>query len=308
MPLAPRTPFDWHLRTRTFTLGPRTRIMGIVNVTPDSFSDGGHFFSPTKALNHALQLLDEGADLLDLGGESTRPNATPISPAEEQYRVLPVLKAILNARPEAILSIDTFHAETARLAIEAGAEIVNDVSGHLWDLSMSTTCARLRCGVILMHTRGTPQDWHTLPPLHPLLVMPTVLTGLRDSIYAARTAGTPSDNIVLDPGFGFGKLGDDNYIVHALFHQLHQFGLPILTGTSRKGFLTKTLTRLQADANPLREPLPPTESARLHATTASNVAAILTGAHIVRVHDVRPTVEAAAIADAILRAATTITA
>lgn len=300
MSLVPRTPFDWHLRTRTLTLGPRTHIMGIVNITPDSFSDGGHFFSPAKALAHALQLLDEGADILDLGGESTRPNATPITPAEEQSRILPVLKSILDARPDAILSIDTFHAETARLAIEAGAEIVNDVSGHLWDLSMSSTCARLRCGVILMHTRGTPQDWQTLPPLHPMLVMPAVLTGLRDSIYAARTAGTPSDNIVLDPGFGFGKLGDDNYIIHALFHQLHQFGLPILTGTSRKGFLTKTLLKQAAAANPLRDPAAPTDAARLNATTASNVAAILSGTHLLRVHDVRPAVEAAAIADAIL--------
>ena len=199
-------------------LGPRTVILGILNVTPDSFSDGGQFSTTEESTKHAIRMLDEGADILDIGGESTRPNATPVSAEEEQARVLPVIAAILKARPGTLISIDTFHASTARAAVLAGAEIVNDVSGHLWDLEMSSTCAQLGCGVILMHARGTPQDWHSLPPLHPLMVMPTVLTGLRDSIYAARTAGTPSDNIVLDPGFGFGKLGDDNYILHALFH------------------------------------------------------------------------------------------
>ena len=133
MPFAVRPQFDWRLRTRSLALGPRTLIMGILNATPDSFSDGGQFLDPHAALTHALQMLDDGADILDLGGESTRPNSTPITPAEEQARVLPVLRAILAARPDAILSIDTYHAETARLAIEAGAEIVNDVSGLLWD-------------------------------------------------------------------------------------------------------------------------------------------------------------------------------
>ena len=303
MPFAPRTPFEWHLRSRTLELGPRTLIMGILNVTPDSFSDGGQFFSQEKAVEHALQLLDEGADILDIGGESTRPQATPVLPEEEQARVVPVIEAVLKARPGTLISIDTFHAGTGRAAVLAGAEIVNDVSGHVWDLEMSSTCAQLGCGVILMHARGTPQEWHTLPPLNPLLVMPTVLTGLRDSIYAARSAGTPSDKIVLDPGFGFGKLGDDNYVIHALFHQLHQFGLPILSGTSRKGFLSKTLIRQAAARNPLRDPAAPTPEARLNATTASNVAAILAGAHIVRVHDPRAATEAAAVADAILSAA-----
>lgn len=303
----PRTPFDWHLRTRTLALGRRTMIMGILNVTPDSFSDGGHFYSPDhstdRALAQALRMLDDGADIIDLGGESTRPNATPLSPDEEQARVLPVLRAIRQARPDAILSIDTFHASTARAAVLAGAEIVNDVSGHLWDLEMSAACADLHCGVVLMHTRGTPQDWATLPPLAPLAIMPAILTGLRDSIYAARTAGTSSDHIVLDPGFGFGKLGDDNYVIHALLPQLHQFGLPILTGTSRKGFLGRTIARAlpprsheSAAVDCACEPL-------VHATVASNVAAILAGAHILRVHDVRPAAEAAAIADAILHAA-----
>jgi len=295
MAFAPRTPFDWHLRTRVLSLGPHTLIMGVLNVTPDSFSDGGLHSTSDAALSRALTLLDEGADILDIGGESTRPNATPITPEEEQFRTLPIIEAILKARPKAILSIDTFHASTAKAAVEAGAEIVNDVSGHSWDPAMSSTCATLECGVILMHTRGRPQDWPKLPPLPPVAVLPVVLTGLRDSLLAARTAGIASDSIILDPGFGFGKIGDENYALHALLPQLHQFGLPVLTGTSRKGFLAKTLA-------PFHRGQPAPMDARLNATTASNVAAILAGAHIIRVHDVRSAVEAAAVADAILNA------
>jgi dihydropteroate synthase len=296
MPLTPRTPFDWHLRTRSLALCGQTKIMGILNVTPDSFSDGGHFFSTETAVQQALTLLDEGAHILDIGGESTRPNATPLRSEEEQSRVIPVIEAVLKSRPGSILSIDTFHAETARLAIDAGAEIVNDVSGFTWDAAMPAACAALGCGVILMHTRGRPQEWATLPPVPPLAVMPIVLTGLRDSILAARSAGIPSDRIVLDPGLGFGKRGDENYTILALLHQLHQFGLPILCGASRKGFLGATLAPLHGNS-------PAPIEARLNATTAANVAAILAGAHILRVHDVRAAAESAAIADAILNAA-----
>jgi dihydropteroate synthase len=283
MTFAPRTPFDWKLRTRSLALGQQTRIMGILNVTPDSFSDGGRHLSLEAAVRHGLALLDEGADILDLGGESTRPSATPVTPEEEQARVLPVLTAILKARPEAILSIDTFHAGTARLALEAGAEIVNDVSGFLWDAAMPPVCAALGCGVVLMHTRGRPDEWEKLPSLPPVAVMPVVLTGLRDSILRARKAGVPSDNLVLDPGFGFGKRGVENYTIHALLSQMHQFGLPLLTGSSRKRFLR------HADAQT--------------ASLASEVASILAGAHIVRVHEVRAAIEAAGVADAILAAA-----
>ncbi len=287
--LPPRPRFDWHLRTRTLALGPRTRIMAILNVTPDSFSDGGSFLSPDQAITHALQLLDAGADILDIGGESTRPNATPVTPEQEQARILPIIEAILKARPQTILSIDTFHAATARLAVESGAEIVNDVSGHTWDPAMAATCAQLACGVVLMHARGTPQTWHTLPPLPPGQILPTVLSGLRESLTAAHTAGTPSNKILLDPGFGFGKLGDDNYVLHAQFAHLHQLGRPLLSGTSRKGFLRKTLLQL-----------PSVPESLLYATTASNTAAILAGAHVLRVHDVPAAIAAAAIADSIL--------
>jgi dihydropteroate synthase len=246
-------------------------------------------------------MLDEGAHLLDLGGESTRPNATPISTEEEQARVLPVIEAILKERPEALISIDTFHASTARAAVGAGAEIVNDVSGFTWDPEMAAVCAELACGVVLMHTRGRPQEWAGLPAMPPLAIMPVVLTGLRDSIFVARKAGVASDRIVLDPGFGFGKMGEENYTVLALLHQIHQFGLPVLSGSSRKGFLGASLKHLYGSK-------PASLDARVNATTAANVASVLAGAHLLRVHDVRAAAEAAAIADSILKAAAVVAA
>ena len=305
MPFAPRSHHDWHLRTRTLALGRRTLIMGILNVTPDSFSDGGLFYSPEHAPERALQqarkMLAEGADILDIGGESTRPNATPLTAGEEQSRTLPVIEAIRQHYPEAILSIDTFHSTTARHAIEAGAEIVNDVSGHLWDPGMSTTCAQLGCGAILMHTRGRPQDWPTLPPLAPNEVLPLVLTELAQRVEAATAAGIPRNKIVVDPGIGFGKKLDENYPLLAHLDQLRQLNLPILAGASRKGFLAHTLAQHSSLAILLNGVTPSMED-RLHATTAANVAAILAGVHIIRTHDVRPAVEAAAIADRILAA------
>jgi len=296
MPLTPRTAFEWQLRTRSLQLGVETKIMGILNVTPDSFSDGGRYVAVEAAVAQAVVMLGEGAHILDIGGESTRPNATPISTEEEQARVLPVIEAILKERPGALISIDTFHASTARTAVKAGAEIVNDVSGFTWDPEMAATCAELECGVVLMHTRGRPQEWATLPPIPPLAIMPIVLTGLRDSILSARKAGVASERIVLDPGLGFGKMGKENCTVLALLHQLHQFGLPVLSGSSRKGFLAKTLAPLYGGS-------PAPADARVNATTAANVASVLGGAHILRVHDVRAAVESAAIADTILKAA-----
>jgi dihydropteroate synthase len=295
MPFAVRAHFEWRLLTRTLSLGPRTLVMGILNVTPDSFSDGGHFLNLDSSLKHALDMLDDGADILDLGGESTRPNAIPITPAEEQARVLPVLRAILAARPRAIVSIDTYHAETARLAVEAGAEIVNDVSGHLWDADMSATCAALKCGAILMHTRGRPQEWRTLPALAPSDVVPLVVRDLNARTNAALAAGIAHDSIVVDPGFGFGKAFDENYPLLAHIESLHTLGFPILVGVSRKGFLARTVAS--------KAGVPRPDSGTSITTTAANVAAILSGAHILRVHDVRPARESAAIADRILEAA-----
>jgi dihydropteroate synthase len=279
MPFVPRPRFEWRLRSRSLALGSRTLVLGILNLTPDSFSDGGQHNTADSALRHALSMLEDGADILDLGGESTRPNAAPVDPAEEQARVLPVLRAILEARPDAILSIDTYHAETARLAVESGAEIVNDVSGHFWDPEMAATCATLGCGAILMHTRGRPQEWRTQPALADHEVVPLVLGGLAGRAQAALAAGVDRAAIVLDPGFGFGKVLDENY--------------PLLAGLSRKSFLTHTA------APPTRSAAPSDVTQR---TSAANVAAILAGAHILRVHDVRPAVEAAVIADRILAA------
>jgi len=303
MSFALRPYFDWRLRTRAVALGPRTFIMGILNVTPDSFSDGGQYFDTSIALNHALEMLDDGADILDLGGESTRPNAVPITPAEEQIRVLPVLQAILAARPAAIVSIDTYHSETARRAIEAGAEIVNDVSGHLWDDAMSHTCASLRCGAILMHTRGRPNEWRTLPPLESDEVIPLVLADLKARSHSAIAAGIVRESIVLDPGFGFGKAFDENYPLLAHLDQLHSLGFPIVAGVSRKSFLTRTLTANFLSSRTLLSSRSAAEgsASSSHApSTVANTAAILAGAHILRVHDVRPARDAASIADRIL--------
>jgi dihydropteroate synthase len=302
-----RKRFEWKLRDRTLNLGDRTLIFAVLNVTPDSFSDGGQFLAPDVALRHALQMLDDGADLLDLGGESTRPGSLALTPAQEQARALPVLEAILNARPDAIISIDTYHAETARLAIEAGAEIVNDVSGHLWDPAMSATCAGLGCGAILMHTRGRPQQWRTQPPLLPGEVLPLALGGLKARAEAALAAGIAREAIVLDPGFGFGKVLDENYPLLAHLDQLHTLGFPVLAGVSRKSFLNRAIARAAPTVPAANLGAPRLDSetwdvSRLP-TTVANTAAILAGAHILRVHDVRAARATAAIADLILIAA-----
>jgi dihydropteroate synthase len=297
MPFAIRARFDWRLRTRTLELGPRTLIMGILNVTPDSFSDGGEFIDPERAVAHALAMLDEGADILDIGGESTRPNATPLTAVEEQARVMPVLRGILAARPDAVISIDTYHAETARAAIEAGAEIVNDVSGHQWDAQMSATCAALGCGAVLMHTRGRSREWRSLPALAADEVLPLVVDDLEFRARTALIAGIARDSIALDPGFGFGKILDENYALLARFGELGRLGFPLLAGVSRKSFL-KPATKVGAPGL-----APETWDSVTNPTTAANTAAILAGAHMVRVHDVRPARDAATVADRILMAA-----
>jgi dihydropteroate synthase len=254
--------------------------MGIVNITPDSFSDGGSFLAPQAALTQALKLLDDGADLLDLGGESTRPDAQPITPQEEHSRVLPVLAAILKARPNTVVSVDTYHSQTAAAAVASGAEIINDVSGLQWDSAMAETLARLQPGAILMHTRGKPTEWRTLPPLSPDEVMPLVLDGLRQTLAQAAAAGIPPETIVLDPGFGFGKLGADNFILLNHLSDLHQLGHPILAGLSRKRFLTAHFTD-------------PTPAQILEATTAAHLQCIRAGAHILRVHEIPATLRTA---------------
>lgn len=302
MPFPPRPRHTWRLRTRTLELGQCTLIMGVLNVTPDSFSDGGEFLGVQAAVEHGLDLLDRGANILDVGAESTRPNATQLSPAQEQARLLPVLEALRTARPEAILSVDTYHGSTARHAIDAGAEIINDVSGLTWDTSMAPTLAdgNPPPGVVLMHTRGTPPIWHTLPRLKPAEVEPLVRAELRARLQHAIRCGISPDRIILDPGFGFGKLGDENYSLLARITSLHTLGRPILVGLSRKGFLAHALSATYVGNSYTNSP--PPAAKRIHATIAANTAAILTGAHIIRVHDIQAAIEAAAVADALLSA------
>lgn len=294
---------NWQLRTRALELGRRTLVMGIVNVTPDSFSDGGAFLRPEAAVAHALELLDEGADILDLGAESTRPGshaggaAPVVNAGEEQARLLPALKAILRARPGAIVSVDTYKAATARAALAAGAEIVNDVSGFAWDPELAQVCAEAGAGVVLMHTRGRPEEWRAQPRLEADALLALVRDGLAASLAAAERAGLAPQAVVLDPGYGFGKNFDENYALLARQQELLTLGRPLLAGLSRKSFLGHTLAPLLgADAPP---------AAREHASLAALTAAILNGAAIVRVHQVRPAVEAARIADAIVLAGET---
>jgi dihydropteroate synthase len=296
-----RTISHWKLRYRSLELGRRTLVMGVVNITPDSFSDGGFFLAPEAAVARALQLLDEGADLLDLGAESTRPGAQvgnaieAVSSEEEQARLLPVIEGILQATPGAILSADTYKAATARAALAAGAEIINDVSGFCWDKTMPSVCAQSACGVVLMHTRGRPDEWREQEKLPSDALMNLVRTGLARSVEMAALAGIQVEAIVLDPGYGFGKKFQENYALLARQAELLLLGRPLLAGVSRKSFLGHTLA-------PLYEGRQTPGAARETASIAALVAAILHGASIVRVHDVRPAVEAARIADAVLNA------
>jgi dihydropteroate synthase len=299
-PPAARPHLEWKLRDRTLRLGARTLVMGVLNITPDSFSDGGLFQSHENALAHGLRLLDEGADILDIGGESTRPGATSVSDSDELARVLPTLTALRRARPAALLSIDTTKAIVARAAINAGADIVNDVSGFLWDDAMPSACADLGCGVIVMHTRGRPDLWRLLPDLRRKAVLPLVREGLAISLDLGLAAGVRREAMVVDPGFGFGKRGDENYWLLADLAGLATLGRPLAVGLSRKSFLGRTLEQIPPPASASSDPAPTRAIASVTAATA----AILSGAHIIRAHDVRPTIEAAAIADAILNAAT----
>jgi dihydropteroate synthase len=275
--------------------------MGVVNITPDSFSDGGVAFSREGAVGRALQLIDEGADLLDLGAESTRPGSlagradAAVSAEEERARLLPVIEGVLKARPDAVISVDTYKAATAKAALDAGAEIINDVSGFTWDADMAQVCAEAGAGVILMHTRGRPDEWREQDRLGGDDVLAMVRDGLRESLAVAERAGIQRDAIVFDPGYGFGKRFGENYGLLARQGELLSLGRPLLAGVSRKSFLGRTLAPLYGgEAAPVDQ--------RENASLAAMVAAILEGASIVRVHSVRAAVEAARIADAVLGA------
>lgn len=285
-----RAIFQWNIGSRVLELGRRTLIMGVVNVTPDSFSDGGLYIDADKAVVYAEQLLDEGATIIDVGGESTRPGVSePVTEEEERKRVLPVIRDLKKRRPTAVVSVDTYKASVARAAVELGAEVVNDVSGFRWDPKMAKTLAELKVGAVLMHTRGRPDEWKALPPIgDPVLI---VSRDLRQWAETATLAGIKRDHLVLDPGFGFGKRLDENYPLLAHFEKLQQTGFPLLAGVSRKSFIGRTLARDGKDAE---------VPERIYGTLAAQTALILKGAHIIRTHDVRFAVEAAKVADAIV--------
>jgi dihydropteroate synthase len=259
--------------------------MGILNTTPDSFSDGGFYNTPAEAIERALEMFDEGADIVDIGGESTRPGKREAVNAQEEIsRVLPVIEGVLRHRPGSILSVDTWKSATARAALEAGAEIVNDVSGFLWDNTLANLCARAQCGVVLMHTRGRPEEWRGQSPMEE--VVPKVRQELHHRLQVAMEAGIEREHLVVDPGFGFGKAFEQNYVLLAGLRELSTLKQPLVAGVSRKSFLARDLPPMQ----------------RVNASVAAATAAILLGAHIVRIHDVRQTREAADVADALLAA------
>ena len=309
-----RAVFQWSLGSRSLELGKRTLIMGVVNVTPDSFSDGGKFLDTDRAIEQSSRLLSEGADIIDIGGESTRPGARvdtgapqqaepkkqtesikpplpAVSAEEELKRVIPVITEVKRKHPSAVISVDTYKSVVARAAVIAGAEIVNDVSGFRWDPAMAKTVAELKCAAVLMHMRGRPEEWRTLPPPGDVVLL--VKQELKDWAEKAVVAGVRREKIMLDPGFGFGKNFEQNYPLIARFQELQAAGFPLVVGTSRKSFIGRTLAKDGKDVLP---------EERLYGTLASQTALILKGAHIVRTHDVKASLEAARIADAILAA------
>ena len=299
MAFASRPQFQWQLRSRTLPLGERTCVMAIVNLTPDSFScDGVSEKGVVAAVEAACRALDAGADIVDLGAESTRPGALPISTDEEQARLLPVLEALLLERTDAVVSVDSYHASTATAAARIGAEIVNDVSGLQWDTGMARAVAESGCGLVLMHTRGRPPEWKSLPALGGSAMLRYVFGGLVEGLALAEMSGIRTQSLVLDPGFAFGKVGRENVALLAELRSLHQLGRPLLVGLSRKGFLGDLVRPVQREA----ERRAPPDVARREATLAGNVCAALAGAHILRVHDVQATREAVAVVDAVLAA------
>ncbi len=283
-----RKEFKLKLPSRTLALGERTLIMGVLNVTPDSFSDGGKFFDTGRAIEHALTMESAGVDLLDIGGESTRPGSLATSAKEELARVLPVLQGLRGVLKIPI-SIDTQKLQVAEAALDAGAEIINDISGLKSDPRLAALAARRCVPLILMHKRGEPRTMQKAGFARD--VLKDVMRGLRKSVAIARKAGVPRSQIILDPGIGFGKSFAQNYELLEKLPQLAKLGYPLLVGTSRKGFLGATLAR---DG----KPAPPEE--RIWGTAATVTASILQGAHIVRVHDVPEMVQVARVADCLI--------
>jgi dihydropteroate synthase len=289
-----RPVFTWSLGRRSLELGKRTVVMGILNVTPDSFSDGGLHSAPGEAVAHAMRLFEEGAAIVDIGGESTRPGAKAamdkpaVNPEEEMRRVLPVIVALKESRPEAIISVDTYKSKVALAAVEAGADIINDVSGLQWDPKMGKTLAGLDCGVVVMHARGKPDEWASLSKVPDMVML--VKRELRERAEAAITSKIRRNRIVLDPGFGFGKRFEENYPLLRRFHEFHELYFPLMAGVSRKSWIGRALSSNGTDA---------AISERLFGTLGAEVALALKGAHIIRTHDVKSCVEALRLADVV---------
>jgi dihydropteroate synthase len=276
-----RKRFEWRLRERTLQLGERTLIMGVLNVTPDSFSDGGKYQDPDRAFARAIEIEEQGADLIDVGAESTRPGSARISEAEELRRLVPVLKRLRN-RLTVPLSVDTYKAGVAEKALELGAEVINDPSALTFDADLAKKVAHANAGLILNHMRGSPETWAKLPPLKN--VIRTIAAELDASVHRAVRAGLDRRQVVIDPGLGFGKRKEQNAEILAQLYELARLELPMLVGASRKHFLT-------------RESEVETE----FATAAAVAASVLNGAHIVRVHDVKAMKAVVEVADEIAR-------
>jgi dihydropteroate synthase len=276
---------EWKLARGSLPFGTRTLIMGILNVTPDSFSDGGLFFDRERALEQAERMVSEGADILDVGGESTRPGSADVSAEEEIRRVVPIIESLVG-RVRVPVSVDTTKAIVARAALDSGAEIVNDISGLRFEPTLADEVARARAALVLMHSLGTRETMHTLPPVED--VLSEVVVSLRSSVAEAERRGVARDSIAVDPGIGFGKSQEQNVeLIARLDLLVASFaGMPVLVGTSRKRFVGALLGGM-----PVGE--------RLHGTMATLVAAVLRGASIVRVHDVRAAFETVRVADAI---------
>jgi dihydropteroate synthase len=281
MTIRPRKRFVWKLKNRELQLGDHTLIVGILNVTPDSFSDGGEYLDPDRAFARALELEEQGAAIIDIGAESTRPNSGRVTEAEEKRRLIPVLKR-LRDKLAVPISVDTYKSGVAANALELGAEIVNDPSGLTLDPQLARVATNFDAGLILNHMRGTPDAWAKLPPMKD--VMGGVRGDLEAAAHRAVRAGVDRGRIVVDPGLGFGKRGEQNSEILARLQELGALDLPILVGPSRKLFL-KQGSALETE----------------FATAAAVTAAILAGAHLVRVHDVLAMRAAVNVADAILR-------
>ena len=286
--------------------------MGILNVTPDSFSEQGAYFDRRAAIARGFEIEREGADLLDIGGESTRPGALPVEEQEEMDRTIPVIEALRKRKLRIPISIDTRKASVAERALAAGAEIVNDVSGLRHDARLASVAARHKAALVLMHMRGTPRTMLQLPPVQKII--PAIRQGLSASVRRALRAGLSKQRMIIDPGIGFGKTVDQNFEILRELSSLRSLGYPILVGPSRKSFIKRTLsgTQIRAAHSALlravslsnRESRTATERERLlegllFGTAAAVAAAILNGAHIVRVHDVREMVAVARIADGV---------